>query len=102
MDVDQKNTNQYLFYIVAIIVIGFMIYLWYTGKNKHISLDYQKYPINNREIIESNNIYRKNDISSKNDILSKNNRQFIVNTESMTLGSHNSAHGSPIIASPYN
>lgn len=87
----QEDTNQMLFYIVAIIILAFMIYTWF----KPPSNAYLRQP--NYHIYHTTNPINKEKIES----FSKNEPEKI-NTESMVIGGHNSAHSSLIIASPYN
>jgi hypothetical protein len=86
MDDGQDQTNQILFYIVAIAILAFMLIMWYKQPNSYvIQPNYPTYYIhNNKQHIR---LVHSNDN---------------INTESVTLGGHNSAHNSPIIASPYN
>jgi hypothetical protein len=86
---NQNETNQYLLYIVAVIAIAFMIYVWYTNRPKHMPTN--NYIYSQHEPINPYNIGIQHFQPTPE-----------INTESMVLGSHNSAHSSPIIASPFN
>ncbi|XWV26210.1 putative orfan [Tupanvirus soda lake] len=91
MDNAKGQTNQFIFYIIAIAVLAFIFYIWL----KQPSMQY--YPPPNYHIYYNTH----NDNKQHFEVL-KNEDNDDINTESIALGGHNSAHNSAIIASPYN
>lgn len=73
---------------VTIIIFFLLFFLWYLSYEK------QYYPQPNYHIYYNISQEKKQYINTGE---TKN-----INTDSITIGGHNSAHSSPIIASPYN
>ncbi|XWV24960.1 putative ORFan [Tupanvirus deep ocean] len=93
MDNAQGQTNQFIFYIIAIAVLAFIFYIWV----KQPSMQYYQPP--NYHIYYNTH----NDNKQHFEMLQKEKEEDDdINTESIAFGGHNSAHNSQIIASPYN
>lgn len=81
-----------LFCIIVIILIGLLIYQMF--KKKPI------YPINSKPYPKPiTEHYQSNQIPNEPEI--NKSRSDDVSSDSIIVGSHNSAHSSPIIAAPY-
>ena len=96
-----NEPKQYLVGIVAIIVIAFMIYIWFNQRKRQL-VNYQNYQNYQLDGIPNWDISNFDNKQQHFQLFDNHLPMRKINTESAVLGSHNSSHGSTIIASPYN
>ena len=107
-----NGSSDILMYIIFITIVVYLFFqLFYKKQNTyqpHIRQNITPSNVNHKNTIIQNNTKELPDIIGKNNLSAIlvpqqkfyfNNNQYTPNT--MTFGSHNSAHNSAIIAAPY-
>lgn len=95
MDNISNDTSQTIFYIIAILVIGFMIYIWLTKKQAN-------------QLSQLNQLGHFNQVQPTiyhihyNKPTTEPFKSANYNVDSIQIGGHNCSHNSAIVGSAFN